>query len=42
MSSMPDLAWRDWFLFAGTGLSILIALVTFAIVMSDILARGTP
>jgi hypothetical protein len=39
--SMPDLAWRDWFLFGGTGASILIALITAAIVVSDIVARGT-
>jgi hypothetical protein len=39
---MPDLTWRDWFLFGCTGASIVLALVTFGIVLSDILARGTP
>jgi hypothetical protein len=40
-ASMPDLTWREWFLFGGTGASILIALITAAIVVSDMLARGT-
>jgi hypothetical protein len=38
---MPDLAWRDWFLFGCTGVSILLALITAAIVIADMLARGT-
>ena len=40
MPSMPTLAWRDWVLFGRTGASILIALITAAIVVSDMLARG--
>jgi hypothetical protein len=42
MPSMAGLAWRDQILFGLTGASILVALVTFAIVVSDMLARGTP
>jgi hypothetical protein len=42
MPSMPALAWRDWFLFGCTGASLLVALVTFIIVLSDMLGRGTP
>jgi hypothetical protein len=41
MPSMPALAWRDWVLFGFTGASILVALVTFIIVLSDMLGRGT-
>jgi hypothetical protein len=41
MPSMPNLTWRDWMLFGGTGASILVALITAAIVVSDMLARGT-
>jgi hypothetical protein len=41
MPSMPDLAWRDWLLFGGTGVSILVVLVTFVIVVWDVLGRGT-
>ncbi len=42
MPSMPDLTWREWFLFGCTGASILMALITAAIVLSDMLGRGTP
>ena len=42
MPSMADLAWRDRILFGCTGASILVALITFAIVLSDMLGRGTP
>jgi hypothetical protein len=42
MPSMPDLAWRDWVLFGFTGASILVALITAAIVIADMLTRGTP
>jgi hypothetical protein len=40
MPSIAGLTWRDWFLFGCTGASILAALVTFAIVVSDMLGRG--
>jgi hypothetical protein len=40
MPSMPDLTWRDWVLFGFTGASILVVLITAAIVVTDILARG--
>jgi hypothetical protein len=42
MPSMAGLAWRDWMLFGCTGASILVALITIAIVVSDMLGRGTP
>jgi hypothetical protein len=41
MPSMPDLTWREWFLFGCTGASILMALITAAIVITDMLTRGT-
>jgi hypothetical protein len=41
MPSMPALTWREWFLFGCTGGSILVALITAAIVLSDMSARGT-
>ncbi len=40
MPSIPDLTWREWFLFGCSGASILIALITAAIVLSDMLGRG--
>jgi hypothetical protein len=40
--AVPDLAWRDWVLFGCTGASIVVTLVTIAIVVADIVARGTP
>jgi hypothetical protein len=42
MPSMAGLAWRDQILFGFTGASILVALITIAIVLSHMLARGTP
>jgi hypothetical protein len=39
--AMPDLTWRDWFLFGCTGATILMALITAAIVVTDMLTRGT-
>jgi hypothetical protein len=42
MPSMPDLGWRDWMLFGCTGGSIVLALISMAIVVTDMLTRGAP
>ena len=42
MPAVPSLTWRDLMLFGCTGASIVLALITAAIVVSDMLARGTP
>jgi hypothetical protein len=39
MPAIPDLSSRDWVLFGCTGLSVLLALITIAIVVADMLAR---
>jgi hypothetical protein len=39
--AMPSMHWREWFLFGCTGASILMALITAAIVITDMLTRGT-
>jgi hypothetical protein len=40
MPSMTDLGWRDWMLFGCTGVSIVLALITMAMVVTDMLTRG--
>jgi hypothetical protein len=41
VARMPDLTWRDWVLFGLMGATILLALITAAIIVMDMLARGT-
>jgi hypothetical protein len=42
MPSMAGLSWRDRLLFGLTGASILLALITIAVVVSDMVGRATP